>query len=275
MIGHQFTTELWNATARLVTENYASNVTAELTAGLMHQLLAKKKVTIKVGMIGEAPPKLDEFVIGFDPQTPLQLTPNKLLLPFIATTSMQPAKVPFYFSQRRTCSSMNRHRGHTNKGWYDARARAACMALAKTLPKSEWWLHDHRAKTFAELSRVAGGCFFCQDARLVQKDSPIWNTLALGDLIRAIASPITLLDLDAQGSDVALIESVGDALRWVRRVKLECQEPTVVAGFMYKTEVPNRCSRAEKFLISAGFQLEERRLNNCGCEEYNLFMVRR
>jgi len=273
---HRLTSQLFSAAVRAIIEDVRSNMTAALTTGLLRGLVANKKVTVKVGMIGEKPPGEDEFVIGFDPQTPLRLTPNRLLLPFVATASAFPPDVPFYFSRRGTCSSMNRHRGLTNQSWYNQKALAACQHVAATLPRSGWYLHDEKARNFADLSKVHGGCFFCQDAKIVwNRDGlPTLPALALVDLLQAIASPIALLDLDAQGSDVALIESVRVALPWVRRVKLECQEPQVGAGFMYRSEVPNRCSRAEQFLRSAGFELEERRLNNCGCEEYNLFMVR-
>ena len=141
----------------------------------------------------------------------------------------------------------------------------ACRAFARTVPESDWWLHDKRAFTFQELSRAAGNCFLCQASKSVYGNGEVFQALSIGDLIKAIASPVELLDLDAQGADVELLESVADSLHSISRVKIECQELRQGPGFLYTTSVPNRCSRAEQFLKNAGFVREALRINNCAC----------
>ena len=248
--------------------------------GLLRQLVAGKRLEVKVGMAGEQEPRGDRFVIGFDPQVQARITRNRLLLPFVATACSPadaacPDTVPFYVNvQRPACSSTQRVRWQPNSTRYHALALGACRAFAQRTPTSRWWLHDSRAKTFGELSRAHRNCFACQDQRRIRWRGRLLPALPIGELLRKLAGPIDLLDLDAQGADVAMLESVREVLPRVSRVKLECQEPDSGPGFLYRTAVPNRCSRAESFLQHAGFSRQQLRINNCGCEEYNLFMAR-
>ena len=147
--------------------------------------------------------------------------------------------------------------------------------------EKSWYLHDEKASRFCGSFKGPWWVLLLpgREDRLVEKSRwPSsrcrrwhWLTITAGDRIAHCAPR-----LDAQGSDVALIESVRVALPWVRRAR-QARMPRAAGGrdgFMYRSEVPNRCSRAEQASVPpASSSSVERRLNNCGCEEYNLFMV--
>jgi hypothetical protein len=71
-----------------------------------------------------------------------------------------------------------------------------------------------------------------------------------------------------QGADVELLLSIGDQIRRVKEVKLECQ----TGMWMYKSNIPNNCTVAVDHLRKHHFALVKQEINNCGVLEFNLNM---
>ena len=107
--------------------------------------------------------------------------------------------------------------------------------------------------------------------------------------------PISFLNIDTQGLDVALVLSVSkNLLSYIGKIQLECQDLGPM-GWVYEPysekhlqqagpyripkntynsiSIPNDCSTAEKHLQQAGFRTQ-REVNSCCTQQFNLLAVR-
>jgi hypothetical protein len=145
-------------------------------------------------------------------------------------------------------------------------------------PASLWKRWDAAIPTVegfrATFPESADACFGCQLIANV-KGVRHFPAIALPTVVSWFKH-IDMLDIDAQGMDVALVLSVAQHITKVKHVKLECQ---VHSSYLYRHEfaghhlTPNNCTTAVEFLQQRGFTCT-RELNNCACDEWNVFCSR-
>jgi len=100
--------------------------------------------------------------------------------------------------------------------------------------------------------------------------TPTVATIRLDTFLnQASIATVDYLKIDAQGADLAVVRSLGDRLKDVRRVNLEVQITPVplYRGASQKSEVV-------EFLTNAGFELVAKEEQSLGQEE-NLTFIRR
>ena len=238
-----------------------------------------KQVILKVGVFDEDKRSKSEFWIEFDPQNRFQLSNNRLLLPFIASTAASIA-APFYIHHMiPKCSSMAAPSGRIpvfEESNYLQASVKACDRYMKQVPREKWTAWDIREPNLpARVKRMSRVCWACSNP-MNRTSNRMFPSISLRDVMRSI-DHFDLVDIDAQGMDVELVVSLGDLVSKVKRFKIECQTPTETVNnepyWLYKTTVPNDCGIATRFLSSYGFVVEKLEMNNCACEEQNLYMV--
>ena len=219
-----------------------------------------------------------DFFVAFDPRWPMSLRNSTLTLPFAVAVSEEPRTRPFYVSKRRTCSSLLRVSNVQSRKAYIDEASLACDRFAKSVPATEWIAWENRARKASQLSMVGpGSCFECQSRRNIM-GTDVLPTISLRSLVEGFKRPVKRLHIDAQGTDVNLLFSLGRLIETVSEIKIECQLIKFSSnGWMYQTppeQIPNNCSAAVELLRGRGFEHVRLQMNNCGCEEYVLWACR-
>jgi hypothetical protein len=88
----------------------------------------------------------------------------------------------------------------------------------------------------------------------------------------AYVPQIDMLDIDAQGADLAILLSLGDSVKRAKRVKIECQTKGLE---LYEAAdgTENHCSAAAAYMRGMGYD-SRLQINNCGCMEHNLYFTK-
>lgn len=222
----------------------------------------------------------------FDPTVPHDITKDRLLLPYMVTPSSTGVE-PFYIHTHPGCSSLLLPKGEFSAAEneiYNKAGMALCNSFIASNPPSAWNLWDKRFEDEEQyresFSGSVSGCQRCSSIELI-KGVRRFQAIPLKTVVQWFDS-IELLNIDAQGLDVALLLSLQKFVDRIQNLKLECQalkmsfEPIPC---MYdhtvgiREGVENDCKTAEDFLVTSGFDCRYE-INNCGCTEYNLFCSR-
>lgn len=234
-----------------------------------------RTVNIKVGVFAAEQRPADQLFIEFDPTVPASFSDNQIILPVVAVP-FSVSEVPFYIHTFGGCSSTLMPSGLASD-WpgYSADAARRCEDVLAHLPASQWKNNDYSfsdAASFrASFPGMTNACFTCQGVANVTGVRR-FKAAAFSAVVQMLPR-VGLLDIDAQGLDVALLLSLGNLMARVSQVKIECQ---VGAAYLYHhvlagQPVPaNNCTLAESFLAEQGFKCRHE-INNCACGEHNLF----
>ena len=112
-------------------------------------------------------------------------------------------------------------------------------------------------------------CWLCSNRSEIT-ETLHFPTVSLHAVIKEIKRPIDRLELDAQGSDTAMIMSIAQFLPLIDHIQIECQ----TGMYLYASPIPNDCFAAISFLKLYDFYLADVEVNNCACQEYNLAFKR-
>lgn len=264
----------------------ASQDHASLVAGHLQHINFDQyaSVNIKIGVLNVEARKQGELWIEFDPTVAAKTSSGQIILPYVASP-FATDEVAFYLQAGAGCSSALMPSGLVvNMSHYLHAAKAACNRTVETLPPSEWGMWDEQHATEQQFrstfDSAAHACYSCQTMQSVVgvRRFKAIKLKAVLDYVQKVH----VLDIDAQGLDVALLLSIGDNIRKIQSIKIECQKPlrmNVNEGFLYHhvyagQRVPaNDCSAAERFVIQHGFRCKYK-MNNCACVEYNMFCDR-
>lgn len=240
--------------------------------------LGDRTVNIKIGVLSPESRKPDEIWVEFDPTVQQAVSETRLILPFTAAPAPQELAVFFLHSLSGCSSALTPSNGVKDMGSYRQDGVALCERLMSRQPAELWKRWDvvyPSAEGFrATFLESADACFKCQSIDMI-KGVRRFPAIAL-PMVVSWFKHIDMLDIDAQGMDVALVLSVAQQISKVKHVKLECQ---VHSSYLYHHEfagqhlTPNNCTTAVEFLQQHGFTCTQE-INNCACDEWNLFCTR-
>ena len=226
-----------------------------------------KSVSVKIGIWREQKRQAaDGFWVQFDPQNHAQ-GPHSVTLPFIVEpgVSQMVAVKPFHIHSFGQCSSINLPSNTLlDEAAYLNTSLSRCANPRHPSFLADSFVIDHSRSTTR--SRL---CWLCSNRSEVTR---IVNfpTVSLAEVIKAINLPIDRLEIDAQGSDTALVMSIAPHLHLISQIQIECQ----TGMFLYSSPITNDCNVAMAFLELHDFYLAEIEVNNCACQEYNLIFKR-
>lgn len=237
-----------------------------------------RSVNIKVGVFNVEQRKANETWIEFDPTVAQQSTGNQLILPFIAAPFSAPS-MTFYLLAKGACSSVLLPSGTAKDPQaYRQAGVAMCNKALKTMPTASWNLWDRsypdKESYRASFEEGADGCYHCQDITAVREVRQ-YTAIALSSVISHFRK-VELLDMDAQGLDVAILLTLRRYFSRINTIRLECQAlTTTFPTWLYEAELngklvsPNDCNIAQSTLEQYGYACKQQ-VNNCACEEKNL-----
>lgn len=246
-------------------------------AGLV-QKIGNRSVNIKVGVLSPEARKAHHFWVEFDPTVAPSVTDTRLMLPYIAAPVPKESAV-FYIHSVGGCSSaLTPSSVSEDEDSYKREGLAMCEQVLASAPPSRWKLWDTPYPTEAAfrgtVASAANACFSCQSISQVIGVRR-FKAIALSTVLSWF-DHINIVDIDAQGLDVALVLSLSGQLSKVQSIKIECQEQ---GRYLYRHEfagqqlAPNNCTLAKDLLIRHGFNCSNE-INNCACGELNLFCSR-
>lgn len=234
-----------------------------------------RTISIKVGVFAPEQRPADQLFIEFDPTVDARFSDNQIILPVVAAPFAVSEEIPFYLHVIGGCSSTLMPSGlATDLAAYKLDAQRRCEDVVQRLPASQWKNNDY---VFADAASFRAGfpgmikaCATCQGVASITGVRR-FKAVALSAVVQMLPG-VGLLDIDAQGLDVALLLSLGNLVARVRQVKIECQEGSYIYHHVLAGRpVPaNSCTLAERFLSDHGFACRHE-INNCACSEYNLF----
>eukprot|EP00613_Pedinella_sp_CCMP2098_P000043 CAMPEP_0171627660 /NCGR_PEP_ID=MMETSP0990-20121206/20912_1 /TAXON_ID=483369 /ORGANISM="non described non described, Strain CCMP2098" /LENGTH=293 /DNA_ID=CAMNT_0012195573 /DNA_START=146 /DNA_END=1027 /DNA_ORIENTATION=- len=227
----------------------------------MELLSTGKDISIKIGV---QIPDMDglregnDFFLEFDPTVEAMVEDHRWLFPYAAWTDTVQA-LPFNVHGYQWCSSIFKPS--------DIKTRKEALHFGRSACTS-------RSTESAE--QQAGMCYDCQNSDMISKTLE-FPAMSMRDLLERIDhKSVKLFDIDAQGADFEIVKSLGPLVRNIKTVKMECQDFSDDKNnwFLYNSNVPNNCTAARLYLERHGFELLKQETNNCGCNEYNLYMHR-
>lgn len=231
----------------------------------VQHLVRGRNASIKIGVLVKETRSPGNFWLEFDPGVPFTLDDVSINLPFIVTDNPQPV-TKFYSNLKYPgCSSMFQpSRNFTTMETFRPHFERNCQS--ELLPIRLW---DGPSSVQDSIIRALGPSIDCINGNGISNRTQTFPSVSLHHVFTSILQlgvHVNSLDIDAQGGDVALLQSVAPFLRNVNDVKIECQTGT----FQYETPVLNDCNTARATLVEAGFHVDME-VNNCGVQEYNLY----
>lgn len=242
-----------------------------------------RNVFVKIGVLNVENRKPDEFWLEFDPSNQQLVDGSRLILPYIVSVDSV-GNIPFFIHEISGCSSSLLPRGtvDSNLQTYIEMSVEQCQLFMDSNAPEKWkrWDStmsnaDQFRSTWLDSSKICHQCQAIEKIKAVRR----FPTIPLKTVIGSLEN-IQLLDIDAQGLDVALILSLDKkALKKISNIKMECQgnnnSVNDYAHLLYETVhgVENQCSLAHRYLSSNGFRCEYD-LNNCACMEFNLICAK-
>lgn len=233
-----------------------------------------RPVNIKVGVLTPEARKAGDIWVEFDPTVQQAVSETRMILPFIAAPVSQELATFFIHALGGCSSALTPSNAVKDQGRYRQDGMALCERAMATKPVTHWkrWdtAYPSAAGFQATFAEAADACFVCQEIGKVQGVRR-FPAIALPEVLSWFKH-IDMLDIDAQGMDVALVLSAAQHINKVQHVKLECQ---VHSSFLYHPEfaghrlAPNNCTIAFDFLEQHGFACAYE-MNNCACDEWNV-----
>lgn len=246
----------------------------------VRELIGEKEIHVKIGVADKKDRQNSkQFWVEFDPANTGSCSANDMLLPFavVGTNQSTDSIVPFQFRPHPDidCSSMyppNKHSYDSNDSeLFHIMFLHTCYNAYLIAGKKKRMSEIERTyRPQNALTRKTHRCYFAAVKRV-----ETFKTIQLNVVFSMFpeAATIASMDIDAQGADREIIQSLDPQyLKRVRFIKAECQYPNHL-GFMYLSLVENDCSAIKKFLEAHGFRLYENTINNCGMAEFNLVMA--
>ena len=214
----------------------------------------------------------------------LRLSNGKYVaLPFAAADSPAPLVWNTNGAQD-PCASLAAGAGKGVKpsGWIEdpvARAWSRCAAIeASGKPLFLWDRPQSHADLEASIPGMMEACSVCKahHAPGVNRRFRV-PALSLETVLLAIPEHIAvdLVQIDAQGADLAVLESAKSQMHRIRHVKMEAQDlPLSDPDFLYGGLLISNASLISEKMQAYGFPHATADVNNCACLEYNLNFYR-
>ncbi len=196
-------------------------------------------------------PDPNSFIVNFDTEkTAIEQTENEVVIPnAVLDTNCDHA---IFHNEVAGCNTLQQPQDFID--------REAFYQFADEICKTNGGVNNNKVASFV-----------C--SRNFTKRGTI-QTLRLDDVIDVL-NPLVreiFLKIDAQGSELEVLRSLGDYVHKVKFVKAECQQ--LECSHRYLHYYNNCCQKLIDYLIMFGFKFDRFEMGNCGVAEGELYMVK-